>query len=535
MISFSDRLQATAEIEKRLIDSTLTFQETFLAIQQIRSHVSDFPGSVTRQTVHAVFKVLESDRFVRQKQSYFLFYDTCRLLILIVELSPREAARDILPKMQEMLIAGSGKRHRAIAQSFTCLPLQLKCPDIPCRLNDKIYTISFADLACRLHIKDPLRMIWKGRSLIGRTFTGKTAVVKFLKTDDIPAQILKEIFWMDYFIQNPPDPVYQFEVPTPFKIHEYALFQISGLPTLADEPSRLSMTGHGIAFTAPDNYFDYPNEPSVHCIEKTRPVTDIFKNNAALLGKLTGTGIIHTALIPLFHNRIQRQRRTDRGYYLWEHGGRLDQWLESCRYPNFSASGLRDFEHFECLENIQNLQHYIGTHLLSFILVAGSYFRNKNPLEKGHAPNGQPVDTRDLFDKFLFSDILKTAIAAYCKELSGVGFVVDEKLISETFVVNLIEKMGIDNDMEEHLRVRDQNDMEMDVFQAFIAHRSHALPSNQSFVKGERDITLLTGPHLGGFNQRISVPELIDLIFTISALCIADRYAMENGLKPLEK
>jgi hypothetical protein len=39
----------------------------------------------------------------------------------------------------------------------------------------------------------------------------------------------------------------------------------------------------------------------------------------------------------------------------------------------------------------------------------------------------------------------------------------------------------------------------------------------------ERNITLLTGPHLGGFNRPISLPEMIECISTMSALCMEGR------------
>ena len=46
----------------------------------------------------------------------------------------------------------------------------------------------------------------------------------------------------------------------------------------------------------------------------------------------------------------------------------------------------------------------------------------------------------------------------------------------------------------------------------------------KNMEKGKRDITLLTGPHLGGFNDRISLPELIRFIETMAALCISGKY-----------
>ena len=43
--------------------------------------------------------------------------------------------------------------------------------------------------------------------------------------------------------------------------------------------------------------------------------------------------------IPLFHNRTQRLRRDDQGRYQWFRAGRLDQWLDSCAFPNLGLSG----------------------------------------------------------------------------------------------------------------------------------------------------------------------------------------------------
>jgi hypothetical protein len=41
--------------------------------------------------------------------------------------------------------------------------------------------------------------------------------------------------------------------------------------------------------------------------------------------------------------------------------------------------------------------------------------------------------------------------------------------------------------------------------------------------KGIKDIVVLTGPHLGTFNERISLPELVESVETMAALCITGR------------
>ena len=50
--------------------------------------------------------------------------------------------------------------------------------------------------------------------------------------------------------------------------------------------------------------------------------------------------------------------------------------------------------------------------------------------------------------------------------------------------------------------------------------------------KGKEDIPLMTGPHLGGFNQPISLPELIDGAAVGAARCVAGRFQKEEGYTP---
>jgi len=103
--------------------------------------------------------------------------------------------------------------------------------------------------------------------------------------------------------------------------------------------------------------------------------------------------------------------------------------------------------------------------------------------------------------------------------------------LTHDLIDNLIENMGIDHHMEETLRIQDQKDMSADEFDDFLTSRGCTDVQVTGFIKGSQDIVLNTGPHLGGFNQPISIPKLIDLLFCLSSLCISDRYIMENGLK----
>ena len=45
--------------------------------------------------------------------------------------------------------------------------------------------------------------------------------------------------------------------------------------------------------------------------------------------------------------------------------------------------------------------------------------------------------------------------------------------------------------------------------------------------RGEKDILITSGPHLGDFNRQISLPELIECVAAMSAVCIAGRFMSE--------
>ncbi len=61
-------------------------------------------------------------------------------------------------------------------------------------------------------------------------------------------------------------------------------------------------------------------------------------------------------------------------------------------------------------------------------------------------------------------------------------------------------------------------------FWAFLKERGTSPEEAGRIPRGKEDIVLLTGPHLGAFNDRISLPEIIHFVGTAAALCISGRY-----------
>lgn len=247
--------------------------------------------------------------------------------------------------------------------------------------------------------------------------------------------------------------------------------------------------------------------------------------NAWLLGRLTSLGIVHSAPIPLFHNQVQRQRRRDHGLYEWFRAGRLHAWLDSCSYPNLGLTGIRDFEHFITFKGLNSkLYRYIGTHLLSLFLIAGSYFRNKDRDRVGLDNTGEPVDARDLFDKYFFKELIRVIFLSYYHGFVEKQFRGEIPVGLDELTIRMIEEMGVDRHMEEMLRIADQKEMTDEEFRDFLGKKGYSRGQIKAIKKGIEDIAIFSGPHLGEFNHGISLPELIESVGTMSALCIVGRY-----------
>lgn len=78
------------------------------------------------------------------------------------------------------------------------------------------------------------------------------------------------------------------------------------------------------------------------------------------------------------------------------------------------------------------------------------------------------------------------------------------------------------------LRVADQKEMSDEKFMCFLGERGYSDQKINELQKGIKDIVIHSGPHLGGFNESISLSELIESVATMSALCIAGKYWRES-------
>lgn len=535
--------------ERQLLNKKLGFSAAYLCVQSLQSYIGQAPETITRKTVAILIGILNSNRYENKKQSYFLYKNICQVLIDSCIYPKNSYPLLIILRLQKLLLNSKGKKQRAISEGLGSLPLNIKGPQAQPDITQAPLKMDYDQFLSQFDFLNSKRVFWQGRTLIfslpasrnkridtcqfsqtEQTGFKKIGCLKFMRNEEDVPGLITEIFWIDHLNKNSDLTDANNHVPIPIMVNKNCLFKISNPPEIIKQHKQISDQNICIAYITNEQYFHYPNEPDYFEINDSS-LERVFKKNARQLGQLSSQGIIHTALIPLFHNRTQQHRRQDQGQYNWEQAGRLDQWLGSSKYPNFAKSGLRDFEHLISVSDTKKLHHYIGEHLLSFILVAGSFFRHKQPNTTGFDKDGNPLDLQHLFDKSLFKLLLKGIVQEYYYGLTGLSIDISHLINDLGLIDRLIETMGIDEHMEEIFHVQDQNGMEDFEFLNYLNARGVGALEINTIQKGNDDIVLHTGPHLGGFNQTISVPELINFLFCLSSLCISDRYLKENRLK----
>ncbi len=257
------------------------------------------------------------------------------------------------------------------------------------------------------------------------------------------------------------------------------LFKLQGLPDCVQDLKLSELSGsHAICYITDSDYFRYLGDPAISIEEMKLALASC----AMDLGTLMRSGIIHTSLIPLFHNR---ERPAGDSTYRWNRkvAGRLDNWLESCRYPNLRLSGIADLEHIEIQTEIPAwvLQSYAGEHLLSMSLVLGSYFCR-----------------RDRFDENALGSILKHCFLKYCCSMGGSSDMVSECL-SEC--IDWRELAG-----------RMAEEME--------SHATRKTETGKVETRGAKTVS-----HLGRPNGYFPIPELIRAIHITSLFAVLELQA----------
>ena len=524
-ISFPQALKCQAETA--LTSSHFDFIAKYHAVADLRRLAHQQTTILDDQTLVALAQLLQTQDVEHVRQSYFLFREAAAVMTAVATAACGNGLGSrALAWLHRLLRSTHGSAHRGVAEALGSLPVTIAAPQVAGRQGRRIPSISWNRLTHESGLDPIAPPRYIGRSLaVEIAPAGRLLVVKMAQPGDSAATLANEIRWMERLRRPEHSTGRRFQIPEPLRPGGHPVFSLDRLPLalpaeFSRHPDRLA-----IAYLARREYYVYPNSQGVD----GPAATEMLGRNAYLLGRLAAAGVVHHAPIPLFHNRTQRLRRVDQGRYQWFRAGRLDQWLDSCAFPNFGLSGLRDFEHLEIFAGGSRcLYRHIGSHFLSLLLVAGSWFRCQDGATTGLDENGQPVDARHLFDRHLLGSMIRDVFTNYFKGFTGSETAVSLPLDLDRLVERMIAEMGVDRHMTELLRRSDQQALSDSQFFAFLAARGFDSAQMNGVVRGEKDILLTSGPHLGDFNRQISLPELIEGVAAMAAVCMAGRYAQQN-------
>jgi len=516
--------------EKTLISRNAEFPARYMAACNLHALARSQPHSITVDNIINLEKLMHDPHVLRHRQSFFLFREAAQIMTAIVMHNCPDLTNHALAVLKRLLRSATGNSHRAATQAVGSLPVTIH-QRFQLKTNEQsvLPSVSFSKIAQQCGDISLDKAVFIGRSLTFPFASGKKIlVVKLARRDDSPDNLFAETCWMKNLRKHFSSLPARFNIPEPLEIDGFSIFRIKNLPLTPPAELHCHPDSIAIAFAAHSEYFAYANDP--HQYRHFSELKEVMIRNSWLLGHLASQGNIHTAPIPLFHNRVQSHRREDNGLYDWPLGGRLDQWLASCQHPNFGLSGIRDFEHFQATSTSgEKLYWNLGAHILSLLLVSASYFRNQEKKLQGLTPDGKPVDARYLFDESLLMELIGDTLASYYNGFVGHDYAGEMPFDQKNLASRMIKELGVDRHMEEVLRQVDQQQMSDREFRLFLTERGFSTKEAATIPKGEQDIVLHTGPHLGGFNEGISIPELITATAAMAATCVLGRYACENS------
>jgi hypothetical protein len=515
-------------------DAPVAYAERIWALFHLQDVVRKAPEGLEAEVVPVLGRLLQEPRLGTKRQDLFLARKAAEVLVSLAGVPRPDLARGAWSALMETLAVTRGLAHRGTAETLGSLPcLDARVPQSPAPAPGGGGPVPWDKIVQRAGLGASLRIQRQGRSLLaGNGNGGRPLVVKMARADQDPLELAREAAWMESLAGQQQCFGCRFEIPEPLRFDGGHLVRPTGLPRAAPDGDMLHPEGWAIAYLAPADYFVYPNDPLSGRLPEPEAFIEIMGRAALLFGALAAAGIIHEAPIPLFHNRVQRHRRRDAGRYEWFRGGRLDRWLASCAYPNWGPTGLRDFEHLIAFTGPPlHFYRHLGNHFLSLLLVAGSYFRARDSRRVGQQPNGEPVDARDLFDADLLTRVIEEVFRGYRRGFVGRSGEEAMPLDAGALAARMVEEMGVDRHMAEILRATDQAAMTRADFESFLRRRGFPASRIETLRQGEGDLAVPTGPHLGGFNRTISLPELITAVETMAAACVAGRYRLRKAGK----
>ncbi|MFC1709684.1 metallophosphoesterase [Candidatus Omnitrophota bacterium] len=366
--------------------------------------------------------------------------DELREAAILGDQSAIQALRGIVHKIEDVDVS----LDVISAFEVVVLPKTHRAADIELRrMNPEIPALYWRDVkaaAAREGYAVQTDSDWINRSLVTSIAEeDKVLVIKLLQAEESPESLHNETAWMEYLgdIDFPE----RFDIPTPILVNGSYVFKLLTSPVTRYKELELHPEGYAIAFIADKDYFAYPNSYLEGELLTPDEFKEVMFRNARLLGNLISLGIVHTDITALFH-------AAEWDVFEWwrDPVGHLENWYYYCDWPNIGLTGPRDLEHLIAFRGtLLELQHYIGSQLLSLFLISASYFRNRDRSRVGiNKRNGKAtIDARDLFDPVLLRELVEGIISSYYEGATGQKLP-KLKFDFDEFTARMIQQTGID-------------------------------------------------------------------------------------------
>ena len=303
-IDFKKELTSAEDV---LNGESYDFMAKYLAVGQLCAMAETNPAVFNLETVSILKSLFTNAIVYRQTQAYFLHREAANTLCRLAVYSQNSpVALEARLAVMDLLQTAKGRTHRAVAEALGSLPFTIEGPAIKNGHRKNIPVVGWRDFLVETGVVVHDTPFFMGRSLVGVTGNGnRVLVVKLAGAQHSSQSLRAETDWLDHMRNGDYSFPVKFHVPQPLKVQNSSLFQLEDLPVPIPENGALHPDRNAIAFLAGKDYFLYPNES----IPEKRLNPDLFKEvllrNAFLFGRLSSLGILHTAPIPLFHNRVQ--------------------------------------------------------------------------------------------------------------------------------------------------------------------------------------------------------------------------------------
>lgn len=290
-------------------DKTCDFTTKYFAVYHLQCLAQTHPEIIGRETISTLEGLLKNSGFSRQRQGFFLFRlaaDTPTSVI--VHSKDKSMADQALSALKNILGTTTGHAHRVSAEALGALPFSIHGPDIKGAIIENVPRANWQQILDEKGLKISSPPAFIGRSLVAPLDQGNRLLVfKLALADDSPDSLFREALWMEHLrAESYPFPL-RFNIPVAIKIEDTYVFSLKDIPVRASQNIDLHPKGYAIGFIADKGYFTYPNDSRMERRLTDEEFREVMFRNAWLLGKLTSLGIVHSAPIPLFHNRVQRK------------------------------------------------------------------------------------------------------------------------------------------------------------------------------------------------------------------------------------